>query len=117
MSNEPLPSWTDTRTRRAIVEFVERVTIEGGPEYVPPAERIAVYDNDGMLRTGICAAVPRVSACLLLRRLAGRPGVHGEASHGRQRSCWRQTFGGRSILVGRRLLSFVSAPTRSSGRA
>ncbi len=43
-----LGSWRDTPTRRAIVEFVERVTDEGGAEYVPP-ERIAVFDNDGTL--------------------------------------------------------------------
>jgi haloacid dehalogenase-like hydrolase len=48
MSNE-LNSWHDTETRQAIVEFVERVTTEGGPDYVPPSERIAVFDNDGTL--------------------------------------------------------------------
>ena len=46
---EILASWRDTSTRRAIVEFVERVSQEGGPHYVPPAERIAVFDNDGTL--------------------------------------------------------------------
>ena len=44
-----LTSWNDTPTRKAIVDFVERVTTEGGPDYVPPAERIAVFDNDGTL--------------------------------------------------------------------
>lgn len=44
-----LPSWNDTPTRRAIVEFVEQVTTEGGAGYVPPGERIAVFDNDGTL--------------------------------------------------------------------
>jgi len=44
-----LQSWTDTPTRRAIVEFVERVTAEAGADYVPPPERIAVFDNDGTL--------------------------------------------------------------------
>jgi haloacid dehalogenase-like hydrolase len=48
MSDE-LTSWHDTGTRQAIVEFVERVTTEGGPDYVPPSERIAVFDNDGTL--------------------------------------------------------------------
>jgi hypothetical protein len=42
-------SWRDTATRKAIVEFVERVTTEGGSDYVAPAERIAVFDNDGTL--------------------------------------------------------------------
>ena len=44
-----LLSWHDTPTRSAIVEFVDRVTSEGTPDYVPPTERIAVFDNDGTL--------------------------------------------------------------------
>jgi hypothetical protein len=44
-----LPSWNDTPTRQAIVEFVERVSTEGGPGYVAPHDRIAVFDNDGTL--------------------------------------------------------------------
>ena len=45
----PLPSWNDTAPRAAIVEFVEKVTKEGSPDFVPPGERIAVFDNDGTL--------------------------------------------------------------------
>ena len=48
---DPLPSWNDTDTKKAIVEFVEKVTKEGSPDYVPPAERIATFDNDGTLWT------------------------------------------------------------------
>ncbi|GAA1779419.1 HAD family hydrolase [Agromyces lapidis] len=48
MPNE-LPSWADTPTRAAIVDFVERVTT--GPDAVPAAERVAVFDNDGTLWT------------------------------------------------------------------
>ncbi len=44
-----LPSWNDGATKSAIIDFVARVTREGGPDYVPPAERIAVFDNDGTL--------------------------------------------------------------------
>jgi phosphoglycolate phosphatase-like HAD superfamily hydrolase len=44
-----LASWRDTPTRRAIVDFVGRVTSEGGDGYVAPAERVAVFDNDGTL--------------------------------------------------------------------
>lgn len=47
--SDPLPSWNDSATKQAIVDFVGRVTKEGGPDYVPPAERIAVFDNDGTL--------------------------------------------------------------------
>ena len=46
---DPLPSWQDVASKRAIVAFVERVTEEGGKGYVPPAERIATFDNDGTL--------------------------------------------------------------------
>jgi phosphoserine phosphatase len=46
---DPLPSWNDTASRRAIVEFVGKVTQEGSPNYVPVPERIATFDNDGTL--------------------------------------------------------------------
>ncbi len=46
---EPLESWNDTVAKQAIVAFVEKVTDEGSPDYVPPAERIATFDNDGCL--------------------------------------------------------------------
>jgi len=46
---DPLPSWNEGATRQAIVGFVERVTTEGGADFVPVAERIAVFDNDGTL--------------------------------------------------------------------
>jgi phosphoglycolate phosphatase-like HAD superfamily hydrolase len=45
---DPLPSWAETGPKAAILAFVERVTKEG-PDQVPPAERIAVFDNDGTL--------------------------------------------------------------------
>ena len=46
---EPLPSWQDGNAKAAIIDFVEQVTQEGGPQFVPPADRIAVFDNDGTL--------------------------------------------------------------------
>jgi phosphoglycolate phosphatase-like HAD superfamily hydrolase len=48
-AQEPLPSWNDTTPKRALVAFVERVTRQGSPDFVPPAERIATFDNDGTL--------------------------------------------------------------------
>ncbi len=48
-SQDPLPSWNDGSTKRAIVEFVRAVTDKNGKDYVEPAERIAVFDNDGTL--------------------------------------------------------------------
>jgi phosphoserine phosphatase len=44
-----LPSWNEGAARSAIVAFVDRVTHEGGPDFVPAAERIATFDNDGTL--------------------------------------------------------------------
>jgi phosphoglycolate phosphatase-like HAD superfamily hydrolase len=46
---DQLPSWNDTATKKAIVNFVERVAKEGSPDFVPLAERIATFDNDGTL--------------------------------------------------------------------
>jgi hypothetical protein len=46
---EALPSWNDGPARQAIVKFVADVSREGAPTYVPPAQRIAVFDNDGTL--------------------------------------------------------------------
>ena len=39
------------RREEAITDFVARVTTEGGPDFVPVAERIAIFDNDGTLWT------------------------------------------------------------------
>lgn len=47
----PLPSWNDTPTKAAIVEFVQRTTTEGSADYLAPYDRIAVFDNDGTLWT------------------------------------------------------------------
>jgi phosphoserine phosphatase len=44
-----LALWNDTPTRRAIVDFVQAVSTEGSPGFVTPAERVAVFDNDGTL--------------------------------------------------------------------
>ena len=44
-----LPSWNDAAAKARIVSFVESVTDPTGADYVPPAERVAVFDNDGTL--------------------------------------------------------------------
>lgn len=46
---EPLPSWNNGAAKQAVFRFVERVTTKDSPDYVPPDERIAVFDNDGTL--------------------------------------------------------------------
>jgi phosphoglycolate phosphatase-like HAD superfamily hydrolase len=46
---DPLPSWNDGAAKQAIIEFVKATTTEGSPKFVPPAERIATFDQDGTL--------------------------------------------------------------------
>jgi phosphoserine phosphatase len=48
-ADDPLPSWNDGPAKQAIVEFVEAVTTEGAADFVPPADRIATFDQDGTL--------------------------------------------------------------------
>lgn len=45
----PLPSWNDGATKKSITDFVAKVTTEGGADFVPAAQRIATFDNDGTL--------------------------------------------------------------------
>jgi hypothetical protein len=47
--SDPLPSWNEGVTKQSIVDFVRGVTTAGGPQFVKPEERIAVFDNDGTL--------------------------------------------------------------------
>jgi hypothetical protein len=46
---DPLPSWNDGPKKKAVLEFVAKVTNDGSPDFVPVAERIATFDNDGTL--------------------------------------------------------------------
>lgn len=48
-ADDQLASWNDGPSRQAIEQFVETVTTEGSKDYVPVAQRIAVFDNDGTL--------------------------------------------------------------------
>jgi phosphoglycolate phosphatase-like HAD superfamily hydrolase len=67
-AGDPLTSWNDGPAKKAIIEFVAKATTEGSPEYSPPAERIAVFDNDGTLwveqpmYTQVIFALQRVEA-------------------------------------------------------
>jgi len=51
LAADPLPSWNEGPSKKQIIEFVQAVTAEGSKDYVKPAERIAVFDNDGTLWT------------------------------------------------------------------
>jgi phosphoserine phosphatase len=76
-SDEPLPSWSEGAAKRAVLEFVESVT-RPGASYVPPAERIAVFDNDGTLW---CEKPMPSQFDFILRRLSemaqADPGLRG----------------------------------------
>ena len=48
-AEDPLPSWNDGPTKQSILDYVTRVTKEGGPDYVEPKDRLATFDNDGTL--------------------------------------------------------------------
>jgi len=64
----PLAAWQEGDARQAIIEFVAKVTKEGSPDFVPPAQRIATFDNDGTLwvehpmYTQLAFALDRVKA-------------------------------------------------------
>jgi phosphoglycolate phosphatase-like HAD superfamily hydrolase len=49
LAADPLPSWNNGPAKQSIMAFVEKVTKEGSPDFVPVPERIAVFDNDGTL--------------------------------------------------------------------
>jgi phosphoserine phosphatase len=63
---DPLPSWRAGASKQAIQEFVERVTTDGSPDFVPPPERVAVFDNDGTLW---CEKPMPIQLDFILRRL------------------------------------------------
>ena len=48
-TTDPLPSWNDGAAKKAIVEFVQATATQGSPQFVPPGERIATFDQDGTL--------------------------------------------------------------------
>lgn len=72
---DPLPSWTDGAAKRAIIAFVERVTTQDSPGFVPVAERIATFDNDGTLW---CERPLPVQLFFALDRVKALSGTHPE---------------------------------------
>jgi len=67
-AGDSLPSWNNTGPKKAIIAFVEQVTKPGSPAFVPVAERIATFDNDGTLWAEqpvyfqVCFACDRIKA-------------------------------------------------------
>lgn len=68
----PLSSWNDGETKSAITEFVERVTDKNSSDFVPVAERIAVFDNDGTLWTEQPMYIQLAFALDRVKALAGK---------------------------------------------
>lgn len=85
---DPLLSWINGATKSRIVAFVEAVTKPGGKDFVPPAERIAVFDNDGTLWSEQPVYFQLAFALDRVRELAPR---HPE---------WKTTEPFRSVLAG-----------------
>ena len=85
--SDHLASWHDTDTRKAIVDFVERVTTEGGDSYAAPAERVAVFDNDGTLW---CEKPMPIELSFILMRLAEMAETDGSL---RGRQPWKAAHG------------------------
>jgi hypothetical protein len=66
-TGDPLRSWREGASKQAILDFVQRVTAEGGTDAAPPQERVAVFDNDGTLW---CEKPMPIQLDFILRRLA-----------------------------------------------
>jgi|688.fasta_scaffold33701_4 lysophospholipase L1-like esterase/phosphoserine phosphatase len=74
---DPLPSWRDGRTKRKIITFLADVTRLGAPTFVPPEERVAVFDHDGTL---VCEK-PIVHGAFLVERVRKFVAAHPELAH------------------------------------
>ncbi len=83
---DPLPSWNDGAPRRAIIDFVARVTAQGGADFVPAEQRIAVFDNDGTLW---CERPNYVQAMFALDRIKAMAPQHPE---------WKRTLPFKAVL-------------------
>jgi phosphoserine phosphatase len=81
-----LPSWNDGAAKQALVDFVGRVTTEGGPGYVQPEERIAVFDNDGTLW---CEKPMPIELGFILQRFAA---MAEEDAPLRERQPWKAAY-------------------------
>jgi hypothetical protein len=91
-----LPSWNDRDAKRAILAFVDNVTKEGGPGFVPVAERIAVFDNDGTLWS---EQPTYVQVAFALDRIKSMSAAHPEW---REKPLFKAAIAGdlKSILAG-----------------
>src|SRR5712691_11339540 len=72
---DALPSWNEGPTKTSIIDFVARVTRQGGPDFVPAEQRIAVFDNDGTLW---CEQPMYVQLAFILDRVKAMAPLHPE---------------------------------------
>ncbi len=85
---DDLPSWNDGASKQAIISFVASVSTEGGTDYVTPAERVAVFDNDGTLWS---EQPMYVQLAFVLDRIKAMAPEHPE---------WTETEPFKSVLAG-----------------
>ena len=83
---DPLPSWNEGKSKKAVINFVESVTSEANPNFVPPMDRIAVFDNDGTLWSEKPFYFQMIFA---LERVKALAGLHPE---------WKETQPFKAIL-------------------
>ncbi|MCA9231735.1 MAG: haloacid dehalogenase-like hydrolase [Planctomycetales bacterium] len=72
---DPLPSWNEGPAKQAVVDFVSQTTTAGGKDFVPAAERVAVFDNDGTLW---CEKPLYVQLAFAIDRVKDLAGEHPE---------------------------------------
>ena len=86
LSHDPMSFWNDGELKRRILTFVQCVVDQNGPDYVPPAARIAVFDNDGTLW---CEQPIYIQLAFALDRVKQLAGEHPE---------WRTTQPFQAVL-------------------
>lgn len=97
-ANDPLPSWNEGAVKISLIRFIEGVTGGSSTDYIPPGERIAVFDNDGTL----CSEMPVLTQfAFTMDRVRAYASDHPE---------WTDTSPFREILAG------DMAGTLASGR-
>ena len=88
-SSDPLLSWNEGSAKQNILDFVRTVAMAGGPHYVKPEERIAVFDNDGTLW---CEQPSYFQFMFVLDRMKAMAPQHPEwKDNPLYAGCWRET--------------------------
>jgi hypothetical protein len=86
--DDPLPSWNEGAAKRAIISFVDKISKEGTPDFVPVSERIATFDNDGTLW---CEQPMYVQAAFAQHRISALSSSHPE---------WKEQQPFKAVLEG-----------------